>query len=242
VDFDAIFAVKVTMSVEALSNKYRWSFVLDEPARILVVDDDPILLEFASVHLSAPEVTIETARDGESALRMLDAAKFDAVLLDIEMPGMDGFAVLEQLREDPAQRHLATIMLTGREDVVSIDRAYRLGATSFTIKPVNWRQLSYQIRYVLRTTKGARELSEALGQARVQGAMDREILHAVERDCRAALDAILACTRAHGRGTAESAGAREIEEVAAIARAALLRLSDAISPDSAETIAGASAA
>jgi DNA-binding response OmpR family regulator len=154
------------MSAKELTNVYRWSFVLDEPARILVVDDDPILLEFAAVHLSAPEVTIETARDGESALKLLRAQRFDVALLDIGMPGMDGFAVLEQLRRDPAQQHLATIMLTGREDIGSIDRAYRLGATSFTIKPVNWRQLAYEIRYVLRSSRTERELRAALEQAR----------------------------------------------------------------------------
>jgi DNA-binding response OmpR family regulator len=200
-----------------------WSFVLDEPARILVVDDDPILLEFAAVHLSAPEVTIETVRDGQGALQILNAARFDVALLDICMPGMDGFAVLERLRADPAQRHLTTVMLTGREDIGSIDRAYRLGATSFAIKPVNWRQLSYQIRYVLRTSKSTRELSEALGQACARADADQEILRAIERRSRAAMDTILA-------GADAMAALSELEEIASLASAALARLPDIMAP------------
>lgn len=130
-----------------------WTFVLDEPLRILVVDDDPILREFASVYLGTPSATIETACDGVAARMRLGQAAYDALLLDIEMPQLDGFSLLEEIRSDERLRHLPVIMLTGHDDIASIDRAYQLGANSFATKPVNWRQLSYQIRYVIRTSR-----------------------------------------------------------------------------------------
>jgi DNA-binding response OmpR family regulator len=133
-----------------------WTFVLDEPLRILVVDDDPILREFACVYLATPAAAIETACDGAAARTLLNQAAYDLVLLDIEMPHLDGFTLLAEMKSSERLRHLPVIMLTGHDDVASIDRAYQLGAHSFATKPVNWRQLSYQIRYVVRTSRTER--------------------------------------------------------------------------------------
>ena len=130
--------------------KTTWSYVLDEPTRVLVVDDDPILLEFASVYLSSPSATIATARDGQAAFDLLMAEPFDIAILDIEMPILDGFGLLEKIRSESALNLLPVMMLTGHEDIASIDRAFNLGANAFALKPVNWRLLSYQIRYIAR--------------------------------------------------------------------------------------------
>jgi DNA-binding response OmpR family regulator len=86
-------------------------------------------------------------------LSLLTHDDFDIVLCDIEMPVLDGFELLAKIRSDSRLSHLPVVMLTGKEDILSIDRAYNLGATAFTTKPVNWRSLSYQIRYVLRNSK-----------------------------------------------------------------------------------------
>jgi DNA-binding response OmpR family regulator len=134
----------------ASSRAAPWTFVLDEPVRVLVVDDDPILREFASVHLSTPCATIDTACDVASARTQLRNNDYDIVLLDIEMPGVDGFSLLGEIRASDRHKHLPVIMLTGHDDIASIDRAYQIGANSFATKPVNWRQLSYQVRYVVR--------------------------------------------------------------------------------------------
>jgi two-component system, sensor histidine kinase and response regulator len=148
------------MDVSVLQ-KSPWSFVLDEPTRVLVADDDPILLEFAIVHLASPTAVIETAPDGAAAWSKLMSGSFDIVLLDIGMPPPDGFALLAQIRAHPELRHLPVVMLTGHEDVASIDRAYSLGASSFVTKPVNWRLLSYHVRYVLRASRVEQQLRDA---------------------------------------------------------------------------------
>ena len=124
--------------------------VLNDQLRILVTDDDPILREFAGVYLSTDAATIETADCGERALERLSAEPFDILLVDIDMPGISGYDVIAAVRTDPVLHRLPIVVVTSNEDVVSIDRAYEAGATSFVTKPVNWRLLSYQLRYVVR--------------------------------------------------------------------------------------------
>jgi DNA-binding response OmpR family regulator len=139
-----------------------WSYVLAEPTKILVVDDDPILREFASVYLSSPAAEVEVAASVDDAVARMKEQPFDVVLIDIEMPGRDGYDLLEIIRSEPETTSLPVMMLTGREDIASIDHSYELGATAFTTKPVNWRQLSYQIRYLLRSAKTEQELRRQL--------------------------------------------------------------------------------
>jgi DNA-binding response OmpR family regulator len=136
--------------MEASAEDRGFFYVLQDAVRILFVDDDPIMREFAVVHLSTDKAEVALAGDGEEALERIGAERPDLVLLDLEMPRLDGFEVLARLRADPTTRDLPVIVVTGREDVTAIDRAFQAGATSFLVKPINWRLLSYQIRYVLR--------------------------------------------------------------------------------------------
>lgn len=130
-------------------------YVLEDDARLLFVDDDPILREFAQVNLASPSTHVDVAAGGEEGLRLMARHAYDLVLLDLEMPGMDGFTVLERMRDDAALRHVPVVVQTGREDVEAIDRCFHLGAASFVMKPLNWRLLTYQIRYVLRAERRA---------------------------------------------------------------------------------------
>lgn len=122
--------------------------------RILVTDDDPIQRAFATAYLEKTAGEVHTCENGEEAVKRLARETFDCALLDIDMPGMNGFETLNALRSNPLLKRLPIIMVTSREDVASIDKAYRLGASSFTTKPVNWTLLSYQIRYVVREAAG----------------------------------------------------------------------------------------
>lgn len=127
-------------------------YVFDRPVRILAVDDDPLMREFAASQLAHPGGEIVTAEDGEQAWEILqqDEAGFDLVLSDLEMPNMTGFSLCEAIRSSPQHAHLPVVVITGRDDMFAIDRAYETGATSFATKPVNWRLLGYQLRYVMR--------------------------------------------------------------------------------------------
>ncbi len=147
----------------APENAGSFYYVLQDSMRILFVDDDPILREFAVVNLSSEQAVIETAADGGAALDAIRENPPDLVLLDLEMPNVDGFTVLAALRAEPRFRDLPVIVVTGREDVEAVDRAFGVGATSFVVKPLNWRLLSHQVRYVHRTATNERRMSEAHG-------------------------------------------------------------------------------
>ena len=155
------------MSVDRTPGTYF--HVLEDRLRLLFVDDDPILREFAVVHLTSANADVVTACDGREALARLAEGPFDLMLLDLEMPELDGFAVLDAIQADPALRAMPVIVVTGREDVIAIDRAFLEGATSFCAKPINWRLLSYEIRYVYRNHKAQAALRRARDQARAAG-------------------------------------------------------------------------
>ncbi len=147
-------------------------YVLQEPTHILFVDDDPIMREFGVVHLSTDTAHVRLAGDGIEALEAIADCVPDIMLLDLEMPRLDGFDVLARVRADAATRDLPVIVVTGREDVEAIDRAFQAGATSFLVKPINWRLLSYQIRYVLRAGRAEplAPASDALRELAREGA------------------------------------------------------------------------
>jgi len=139
--------------------------VLQDELRVLFVDDDPILREFALVHLTTDKAEVKAVGDGDEALALLADWPADILLLDLEMPRVDGFEVLGRLGEAGRLRDLPVIVVTGREDIAAIDRAYAAGATSFVSKPLNWRLLSYQIRYVRRAYETEKASRAALAAA-----------------------------------------------------------------------------
>ncbi|MFI4976110.1 MAG: response regulator [Caulobacterales bacterium] len=143
---------------------------LRDKARVLFVDDDPILREFAAVNLAGDQWEVELAGDGGAALTAIEQASVDVVLLDLEMPSMDGFKVLKALRGAESWRRLPVIAMTGREDLGGIERAFHAGATSFTVKPINWRLLASQVRYVLRASRA--ELAQSPSQAQIASDAD----------------------------------------------------------------------
>lgn len=132
-----------------------FAFVLTDEVRLLVIDDDPIQREFASVYLSTPTATVDTAMDGADGLGKLASTKYDLIVTDLEMPVMGGLEVIRRVRADPALADIPIVVVTSLEDIESIDRAYDAGATSFVTKPVNWRLLTYQLRFVLRAHRMA---------------------------------------------------------------------------------------
>ncbi len=105
------------------------------PATILVVDDDLLNRMVLSATLQEGGYTVETAEDGRQALERLAAQPFDVVLLDLLMPEMDGFQVLEQIKAHPAWRNIPVIVISSLEEMESILRCIEMGATDFLPKP-----------------------------------------------------------------------------------------------------------
>jgi CheY-like chemotaxis protein len=120
------------------------------PGPVLIVDDDEndILLVQRAFERAGLQNPIHIVKGGFSALAYLngdspyhDRSKYPLpalVLLDINMPGMDGFEVLKRIRQQKSLAHVAVVMLTSVEEIRIVTRAYHLGATSFLIKPLDF--------------------------------------------------------------------------------------------------------
>ena len=127
-------------------------------ARLLVVDDDPTTRTLLQQVLQGDGYEVVAVGSGEEALLHFQSGAPDLVLLDVMMPGIDGFTTCERMRAlDP---HLDTpiVMLTAADDYTAIDKAFAARATDFIVKPFQWRLLLQRVRYALRSGRLNREV------------------------------------------------------------------------------------
>jgi len=129
--------------------------------RVLVVDDDPVVRLLASRCLAAMGLAVESAEDGAAAIAAAHRVVPDLVLLDVEMPGLDGFETCAELRRQLPQRETAILIATGHTDKETIDRAFEVGATDFVSKPLDWPLLQHRVRFLLRAHDAFAELRES---------------------------------------------------------------------------------
>ena len=130
---------------------------MNDRASILVVDDDPVMRLMLTAALERDGHRVSTADDGPSALDHLRSEPVDVVLLDVVMPEMDGFAVLEHVKADADLRHIPVVMVTSMDDTGSAVRGIELGADDYLAKPVDPTLLGARIRAGL-TKKRLRDL------------------------------------------------------------------------------------
>jgi diguanylate cyclase (GGDEF)-like protein len=102
--------------------------------------------------------------NGVAALDAALAQEIAIILLDVDMPGMDGYAVCRALRVAPGLETVPIVMVTGHEDAVAIGHAFEAGATDFVSKPVNWALLPRRLEYILRNAAATRALAERVSQ------------------------------------------------------------------------------
>jgi len=123
-----------------------------EHPRVLIVDDDLSVRLLERRSLEKAGFIVEEAENGEIALSSFKRLRPDAVLLDVRMPGIDGFTVCEKIRKLPGGELIPILMVTGLDDIESIKRAYKVGASDFISKDLNWEVVSYHLKYMLRAS------------------------------------------------------------------------------------------
>lgn len=121
------------------------------PIRLLLIDDDARLRGLLRDYLEGNEVVSEEAADGASGLQMLRAGTYDAVILDIMMPGMSGLDVLRKLRQTS---EVPVLMLTAKGDETDRVVGLELGADDYLAKPFSPRELLARVRAILRRGRG----------------------------------------------------------------------------------------
>jgi diguanylate cyclase len=134
--------------------------VTQDRKRILIADDDRGALMIMRATLEAAGFVVTTAADGGEALRQFQHESFDLVMLDVDMPVVGGYDVCAAMRLQ-AGVLLPIVMVTGMDDVKSIDTAYSAGATDFITKPISWVLMGHRVRYWLRSYEIALELRTA---------------------------------------------------------------------------------
>jgi PAS domain S-box-containing protein len=124
--------------------------VSDQPARILIVDDEPHNRRVLETMLTPDGYLLSTAASGADALEMLAKQPFDLILLDVMMPGLDGFQVATRIKSVPATKHIPIIMVTALDNRDARMLGLSAGAEDFLTKPVDRAELSLRVRNLLR--------------------------------------------------------------------------------------------
>lgn len=135
--------------------------------RLAIIADDEdlgrLLMSESAVECGLSPVAVDNGIDALSAALKERVA---IVLLDVDMPGMDGFAVCRRLRAEPRLATIPIVIVTGHEDSAAISEAFEAGATDYISKPVNWALLPRRLEYILRNAAAARSLAERVVQVR----------------------------------------------------------------------------
>ncbi|MCL7938862.1 response regulator [Halomonas sp. ATCH28] len=118
-------------------------------AKVLVVDDEANIVLSLEFLMQQAGFQVDTAEDGESALSRIAESPPDLVLLDISLPGISGFDVLERLRGDPAHARLPIIMLTAHGREVEREKGLALGADDYITKPFSTQALVEKVKTLL---------------------------------------------------------------------------------------------
>jgi len=183
-----------------------------ENALILVVDDEDTQRLLTRDCLEGEGFRVEEASNGQDGLALIRELKPDLVLLDLMMPGIDGFEVCRQARADSEIANIPIVVVTGREDSEGIKNGFDVGASDFLTKPIVWNLFPNLVRYVLRTSRMERELRLAMEAAEVANAAKTNLLATMSHELRTPLNAIIGFSDIMMRESLGPLGAPQYEE------------------------------
>jgi signal transduction histidine kinase len=221
--------------------------ISDPPARVLIVDDERRNLELLKIMLKSDGYVLRTALSGEEALAIVASEPPDLILLDVMMPGMDGYEAAGKIKANPATKNIPVIMLTALDDRNARMLGLSAGAEDFLTKPVDRAELSVRVRNLLRlkaygdklrTTLASLEsanaqLADALEEASDARLMAEhannaktQFLRAMSHELRTPLNAISGYTEILEMGIRGAVNPEQTKDLGRIKRAAsyLLRL------------------
>ncbi|HRD77474.1 MAG TPA: hybrid sensor histidine kinase/response regulator [Hyphomicrobiaceae bacterium] len=166
---------------------------MDGKTRVLIADDDAIYREMAAASL--PEsMHATTVADGAEALAALRVCRYDIVIVDLEMPEIDGLGVMKAIRSSGLNVDTPVIVITGHDDANAIQVAYDAGATSFLAKPLNWVLFGPHVEFVLRSARTELELRDAINATEFLGELKSRLMNALGHEFREPLRTLLSLT------------------------------------------------
>lgn len=129
--------------------------------KALIVDDDFTVRLLACETLEQAGFQVMAVDNGPDAIALLETFTPDIILLDVLMPGMDGYQTCREIRSRPCGTVVPIVMMTGLDDFESIERAYHLGATDFISKPIHWLVLPHRMQYIIRSSRTYQKLKQS---------------------------------------------------------------------------------
>ncbi len=123
-----------------------------QTARVLVVDDEPEITDIVQTFLTESGYKVEVENNPKNAIPKAKGFKPDVVLLDIMMPGVDGYSVCQELKQDPALAHVPVIFLTGKDRNDDMGRSFKSGGDMFIKKPFSCERLLEIVNIVIMST------------------------------------------------------------------------------------------
>src|ERR671922_2109648 len=143
--------------------------------RVLVIDDEPPIRLLCRVNLEAEQMTVLEAADGPSGLELAKQEQPDVILLDVMMPGLDGWRVAERLLEDERTSQIPIIFLTARAEFRDRARGLDIGGVDYVTKPFNPLELAPLVEGLLeRIGRGERDELRGEKLAELRALMERE--------------------------------------------------------------------
>src|SRR6202048_1763004 len=128
----------------------------------IIADDEELGRLLLAESAAATGLSVLAFDNGRAALEASLSQDVAVVLLDVDMPGMDGYSVCRRLRAEPRLSAVPIVMVTGHEDAAAINLAFEAGATDFISKPVNWALLPHRLKYILRNASAAERIERLL--------------------------------------------------------------------------------
>ncbi len=183
---------------------------------VLIVDDDVLICDvLAGLFANLGYETI-TAEDGESACDSIARENLALAVVDLNMPKLDGYGLLRHIRQHPRTVDLPVIISTGYDDRKSIEEAYRLGASSFVTKPINWAQFGYHAQFVIRNGEIERDLRRAEAEAVAASKTKNGLFRILSHELKTPLVALIGLTDVLSDALKDKVEAIEAEQLSHI--------------------------